>query len=573
VGIENARLFEQTEQRTRELQTLLEVARHVGSTLELRPLARRILDETGVVVDYDRSTFTLAVDGQLEVLAVRSAHGEADDSLLQQIGEKHPIGGPPLIWGPLLAGEPVIVEDTHAETALAEAYRQATGPAHVARSQGRCWMAVPLMTQGRLNGVMLMTKRTPGFFTRRHAELASAIASQAAVGIENARLFEQTEQRTRELSTVLDVSHAVASTLELGQLVSVILDELDLVTSYTGASLMVREGDDLVILDSRGHGVRETDAIGMRFAMPESGGWWHLVQSGDSVIIDDVRGDSADAEEYRRLLGADLESPAFAYVRSWLGVPLRNQDRVVGLLSMSRDEPACFTEQHARHALSIADQAALAIENARLYERVQTTAALEERQRLARELHDSVSQALYGIGLGARTAKAVLERDPERAKEPIEYVLSLAEAGLTEMRALIFELRPESLETEGLVAAIEKQVSATSARYGIDVDAQLCAEPDAPLDVKEAMYRIAQEALHNTVKHAHATAVELRLTCDDGAMVLHVHDNGSGFDPAGDFPGHLGLKSMRERMTRLRGTFDVDSAPGAGTRIHARVSC
>ncbi|MPZ22233.1 MAG: hypothetical protein GEU28_01515 [Dehalococcoidia bacterium] len=122
---------------------------------------------------------------------------------------------------------------------------------------------------------------------------------------------------------------------------------------------------------------------------------------------------------------------------------------------------------------AIADHAAVAAENARLFDESQGRAALEERQRLARELHDSVSQALYGIGLGARTARAILERDPVKAVEPIDYVISLAEAGLTEMRSLIFELRPESLEQEGLRVALEKQSDSLRARYGIAVEADL----------------------------------------------------------------------------------------------------
>src|SRR5213078_3825441 len=139
----------------------------------------------------------------------------------------------------------------------------------------------------------------------------------------------------------------------------------------------------------------------------------------------------------------------------------------------------------------------------------QAKAALEERQRLARELHDSVSQALFGISLGARTARALLAQDPARAAEPIDYVQSLAEAGLAEMRALIFELRPESLESEGLVAAISKQAAALRARHQIEVRADLGAEPALPLERKEALYRIAQEATHNTVKHARAGAIDL----------------------------------------------------------------
>ena len=144
-------------------------------------------------------------------------------------------------------------------------------------------------------------------------------------------------------------------------------------------------------------------------------------------------------------------------------------------------------------------------ETRRLSEQAQELASLQERQRLALELHDSVSQTLYGISLGAQTAREALESDPGEAIAPLEYVISLAEAGLAEMRALIFELRPESLASEGLITALTKQVVVLRTRYKLTVDAQLGEEPALSLERKHTLYRIAREALHNIVKHAHAS--------------------------------------------------------------------
>ncbi len=207
-----------------------------------------------------------------------------------------------------------------------------------------------------------------------------------------------------------------------------------------------------------------------------------------------------------------------------------------------------------------------------LYEQAQELAALQERQRLARELHDSVSQALYGMSLGAYTAREALESsDLEQALASIDYVLVLAEAGLAEMRALIFELRPESLETEGLVAALTRQVAVLRARYKLTVEVDLADEPALSLEQKQALYRIAQEALHNIIKHARASTVLLRLTRQEREIILEVRDNGRGFDPTGPFPGHLGLHSMRERATKMGGTLTIESAPGQGTCLRMRI--
>ncbi|MCI0396762.1 MAG: sensor histidine kinase [Chloroflexi bacterium] len=243
-----------------------------------------------------------------------------------------------------------------------------------------------------------------------------------------------------------------------------------------------------------------------------------------------------------------------------------------------RDEPECRCCSHTRLRVGLdglsgplANQVAIAIENARLYEQAQQLAALQERQKLARELHDSVSQALYGIARGARTARVQLDRDPSRAAEPLDYVLSLAEAGLAEMRALIFELRPESLAAEGLVAALEKQAASLRARHHLKVQTTFGPEPETTLEVKQTLYRIAQEATHNIVKHARAGRVTLRLQQSGEEIILEIGDDGVGFDTGGAFPGHLGLRSMRERAERCGGALVVDSAPGQGTRVHVRV--
>ncbi len=279
----------------------------------------------------------------------------------------------------------------------------------------------------------------------------------------------------------------------------------------------------------------------------------------ETLVVEDA---ATDERSIRTVIDA-------ARIGSYLDIPVYVDGKVFGMFNVSFTGPRKFARSDSRLFEALSNRAGVAIENARLYERSQQAASLEERQRLARELHDSVSQALYGIALGARTARTLLERDPKAAAEPLDYVLSLAEAGLAELRALIFELRPESLETEGVVAAFEKQVAAIRARHGIEVVAALGMEPDVPFEVKEVVYRIGQEALHNTVKHARATRMELTLRLDRGksSLTLVVADNGQGFDPAGDFPGHLGLKSMAERARNIAGTFSITSAEGRGTTV------
>lgn len=202
-----------------------------------------------------------------------------------------------------------------------------------------------------------------------------------------------------------------------------------------------------------------------------------------------------------------------------------------------------------------------------LYEQAQELASLQERQRLARELHDSVSQVLYGISLGAHTAQEELDSDPTQARSSLDYVIGLTEAGLAEMRALIFELRPESLETEGLVVALSKQVAVLRSRHRLLVDFNSEVEPELTLEYKQNLYRIAQEALHNIVKHARASQVNILLVQQIDSVQLQIQDDGKGFDPAQTFPGHLGVLSMQERVKKMSGTLHIESHPQQGTTI------
>ena len=251
--------------------------------------------------------------------------------------------------------------------------------------------------------------------------------------------------------------------------------------------------------------------------------------------------------------------------------PLLYRGAAVGLLTAIYREGEIPYARETTFLAALADQAATAVANARLLAAVREKVAVEERQRLARELHDSVSQSLYGIQLGAKMARERLDQDPARAAQPIDYVMRLADAGQAEMRALIFELRPKDLETEGLVAALNRQIEAVRARQGIFVKTIASAEPELPIEVKQALHRIGQEALWNTVKHARARRVDVRLEADGPSVVLEIADDGVGFDPNGSFPGHLGLRSMRERAIGVGGSLEVVSSRGRGTRIVARV--
>ncbi len=214
----------------------------------------------------------------------------------------------------------------------------------------------------------------------------------------------------------------------------------------------------------------------------------------------------------------------------------------------------------------------LADRNARLAEQAQRAAALEERHRLARDLHDGVKQYLFGVNLATSAALNLLDHEPQAARAKLLEAGELSRQAQAEMQVLLNELRPAGLDERGLVAALSDFVTAFASREGIEADLCADAELELPLAHQQAFFRVAQEALANVARHAEASRVEIRLDSDAESVMLEVADDGRGFDPTVMFARtSMGLQGMRERLAGIGGTFEVESAPGEGTRITARM--
>jgi signal transduction histidine kinase len=266
---------------------------------------------------------------------------------------------------------------------------------------------------------------------------------------------------------------------------------------------------------------------------------------------------------------------AHPHMRSFLGVPIVSKSEVVGafyLTDKKGGRRAVFTDTDQQLIELLAAHAAVAIENARLHERSRELTIVEERNRLARELHDAVSQSLFSIALTAEAAAQLVDVDPARAHKQLRIVHDLTRAATEEMRSLIFELRGAELGSDGLVSTLRKHVEVLRRIYGTEIEIEV--EGDRPLrvELEKHVFRIAQEALGNALKHAHAEKLEVQLRMSNGRVELSVADDGAGFDPASPLVGkHLGLLSMRERAQALGGELNVISRPGAGTTVTLEV--
>lgn len=400
-----------------------------------------------------------------------------------------------------------------------------------------------------------------------------AVVRDVTERVEAYRLLEQhVAERTRELATLLDISHNIASTLELEPLLGLILDQLKEVVDYSQAGIWEVKGDVVQAMCYRGP-LPQDAMLALRAALNPELPLWPAAKYGDSVLIPDINESTPAAQAYRKTVGEPLDA-TYDHVRSFMAVPMTLGSRIVGVVTLSHDSPLYFTEGHIRLVTAVANQAAIALDNARLYARAQDVATLEERQRLARELHDSVTQALFSMTLHARTAQMQLANEGIGLEHPlartVEQLNTLTQGALAEMRALIFELRPGALQEEGLVVALRKHTAALSARQDIRIELDSSFERvPVPVETKEHLYRLVQEALHNVVKHAQAmeVTVSIRQADQSDDVVIAIEDNGIGFDPMTVPPGHLGLGTMAERARLARGRLEIDSAIGKGTTV------
>ena len=391
-------------------------------------------------------------------------------------------------------------------------------------------------------------------------------ALQLAETYYRTRLEERVAQRTRELASLLDISHRLSTTLELKPLLGLILDQVQSIIAYdfglifavnvsggeTVAYAMRRDGPSPPIVDRRPLGIDQLRPI---------------LEAGTTPInVPDVTGDSPQAQLFQRTVAACLGEAA-ASIRAWLWTPLVVNDRLIGGLSLAHSAPQRYAENQVGLLTTIANQAAIAIENARLYGEARELAALQERQRLARELHDSVTQQLFSASLIAEVLPQLYEQDQTEGREYLDDVRRLTRGALAEMRALLMELRPAALHEAALSELVRQLAEAFTGHTRVPVQFDLEGEPAPPAEVKIALYRIVQEALNNIAKHAKARRVIVQLRGDRQALELQIADDGHGFDRAQVRSDRLGLTIMRERAQAIGAALSIESEPDRGTTI------
>ncbi len=439
-----------------------------------------------------------------------------------------------------------------------------------------CWSEPVFSATGQVVGTFAMYYRRPRAPTGAELRVIETAAHLVGIAVEHQRAQEALQaayqtleqrigERTRELATLNAIAAVVSRSLDLKEVLHSALDKtMEVVHMGCGGAYRLEGEEDEAYLRPLVYRGLSEEFVRLAGRLPLKGSAIEVAAGSGRPLVWDVQSSPAEPEMKQALKKERIELV--------VSVPLMAKGRLVGAIQMGAPETRAFALEELSLLAAISQQVGLAVENARLYEQAEQVAATAERGRLARELHDSVTQSLYSIMLYAEAAaRALAEGDKPPAIEYLQELRATAQEALREMRLLIFELRPLALEKIGLVAALRARLEAVETRSGMQTDFRVegaDAVTRLPFAMQDELYHIAHEALNNVLKHSNAKHVWLHLDIQATNVHLEICDDGVGFTCASNgTAGGLGLSSMKERAQRLRGQLHIESSPGLGARV------
>jgi len=423
------------------------------------------------------------------------------------------------------------------------------------------FLGVPILLRGVAYGNLYLTEKEDGEdFSDDDEEVVTLLAAQAAVAVENARLYESATEWSRQLESLNEIGAALVSELELSRLLDLVARRLRELIGARLVTIALPAGDELRIEAADGEGAESFVALSFPRYDSKTG---RVLERGHSERVDSLLEDPEVHQDAARHMGAT----------TGLYVPLVLRDAAIGVLvahdKLGSDQR--FDSADLRLAEQFASRAAVAVDLSRRVARDALRRVVEgqevERRRLARELHDETGQALTSILLGLRAVEEAGSGDGV-VRKSVSEVRELVVATLQDVRRLAVELRPKALDDFGLVPALERLVQTFSEATGISVDLEAgLGEDRLPAELETTLYRIIQEALTNVVKHAEAQSVSVLLVRREGSVTTVIEDDGRGFDPTSTREDGLGLLGMRERVALHDGRLQLEASPGAGTTL------
>jgi signal transduction histidine kinase/HAMP domain-containing protein len=557
-------MAQNVERHVVELSTLLETSRTVVASLDVSEVISSILEQVQRLLNVERCA-VVALDEEAGVFRIRASRGLSNRYVSQlRIAPSEP-NSPSM--RALRFQTPVQVRDTETEHLYPAFRRRAQAEGH------RSMLAIPLLTQHAPPAVLLLYKSEPYRYASSELELASSFANHAAMALENAALFSLTDEELRKqvqsLRALNRVSLTISESLVLDDVLNNALDAVvQVMETDTAWVYLLAEGETTLRLRAhRGFSDRFAHQVAEQEVGAGLDGW--VAQSRGPLLIEDM------SQDPHRPLPASTEEG----LRSFAAVPLRAKESVVGTLGVATRGDRRFTDDEVNLLSAIGGQVGLAVENARLYRHSRQAAILDERNRMAREIHDSLAQGLTGIIVQLEATERLAQRRPEQAGKALHRALDLARHSLQEARRSVWGLRPRTLEGSTLAEAVSGHISAMQEQEkdGLALHFSISGEeralsPDAELN----LFRITQEALSNVQRHAQAHNARVQLSFEEGQVRLLMQDDGRGLSPAdlhdpsnGD--GGFGLIGMKERASLLGGEMRVSSIPGEGTQVEVIV--
>ncbi|MGB8644987.1 MAG: GAF domain-containing sensor histidine kinase [Anaerolineae bacterium] len=554
VALENARLFDETqrllketEQRAAELATVNRVSHALASQVELEALIQLAGQQI-------RDTFNADI-----------AYIALLDSASQWIRFPYTFGETftPIQFGEGLTSKIIETRQPLLINRDMENRRAQIGATQVGIDV-KAYVGVPILAGAQAIGVVSVQGiHQEDLFDENDQHLLMTIAANVGVAIERAQRFQTEKRRAEQFQLIAEIGRNIASLLDTNQIMEQVTQLLSRVFHYYHVGIGLIEGDEVVY--RIGAGVLWDDPhFGfkpqrLRIGMVGLSGW--VAAHGQSLLVPDV----SQEPRYVEMQGGAT--------RSELVVPIIVKEQVIGVLDVQSDQLNTFDSTDLAVVQSIANQTGIAIENARLYERAQELAVMQERTRLARDLHDAVTQTLFSASLIADALPLSWESDPTEGRRLLKELRQLSRGALAEMRTLLLELRPTALVETKLGDLLRQLGEAATGRTGLSIAVQVEGNCKLPPEAHIALYRIAQEALNNVLKHSRAAHVTMSLNCTLGqanailVAEMSIRDDGRGFDINHVSASHLGLGNMRERAQAIGAELTIQSGPGRGTEI------
>jgi len=539
-----ANLEQRVADRTKELAALNTIAIVVSRSLDLEEVLNDALDKTLEVIGLNAGgIYLLQNDANVATIAT---HKGLEPEFVAEIDSL--AVGEGFSGRVIETGEPLVVRDLSADPRL-------TRP--VVREDGfRSAAVFPLISSGKVLGSLFVITRDYHEFTSQEMELLSSIGHQIGVAVENAQLFARAEERMQELAALYRADEELYRHLELDQVLQTLVEVAVNILQADKSSVMVWDAKQERLVVKAACGFSPETMAQMSFG-PEEGIVGRVIANGETIIVEDTHAEPHIAWRITEPEG----------IRSFMHVPIEIEGRLFGVFNADYVQSRAFGPEEQRLFAALAQRAALAIENAQLYGQAKQVAVFEERQRLARELHDAVTQTLFSASLIAEVLPRLWEINPAEGRERLRELHELTRGALAEMRALLLELRPAALEEAELNDLVRQLAESITGRARVRVTLQLGKEYPLPPEVKVALYRIAQEALNNVAKHADADQATIRLHCGPEHVELGISDDGRGFNPNHASAENLGLRIMRERASGIGAELTIESQDGQGTQV------